>query len=126
MERQWLGWSLGAAGAAALILLGCGGTGSGLIGIATSGGGNDSTPLVATVQIENFAFVPSVVTVGRSGVVTWVWPVDTVSHNVTFADSRISSPTQSVGTHAVRFTDAGTFTYHCTIHAGMNGSVVVR
>lgn len=108
-----------------VVLLACG-TGSGMIGISTSGGGNDTTGLTATVRIENFAFNPAVVNLQRGGVVIWVWPTDTVSHNVTFADPSISSPTQRVGTHTVVFTDQGTFTYRCTIHSGMTGSVVVR
>lgn len=125
MMRQSLTWAVGAA-TAALIVLGCNGTGSGLIGIATSGGGNDTTSLQVTVRIENFAFNPAVVHLTRGGVVTWVWSADTVSHNVTFADPALSSPTQSVGTHTVVFNDQGTFTYRCTIHSGMNGSIVVR
>ncbi|HUC39975.1 MAG TPA: plastocyanin/azurin family copper-binding protein [Gemmatimonadales bacterium] len=120
--RQSLAW----AAVLSLAVLACNGTGSGLIGIATSGGGNDTTGLTATVRIENFAFNPTVVNLQRGGVVTWVWALDTVSHNVTFSDPSLSSPTQSVGTHTVVFTAQGTFTYRCTIHSGMNGSVVVR
>jgi plastocyanin len=97
-----------------------------MIGVSTSGGGNDSTPLTATVRIENFAFNPTVVNLQRGGVVTWVWAPDTVSHNVTFSDPSQSSATQRAGTHTVVFTVQGTFTYRCTIHSGMNGSVVVR
>lgn len=120
--RQPLAWAAGLS----LAVLACG-TGSGIIGISTSGGGgNDTTGLTATVRIENFAFNPAVVNLQRGGVVTWVWALDTVSHNVTFSDPSLSSPTQSVGTHTVVFTTQGTFTYRCTIHSGMNGSVVVR
>ena len=37
-----------------------------------------------------------------------------------------SSTTKQKGTYSVRFAQSGTFRYHCTIHPGMNGSVVVR
>jgi len=120
-----LAWGIAIACAVALVLS-CG-TGSGLIGINTSGGGgNDTTSLAVTVHIQNFAFNPTVVNLTRGGVVTWVWPTDTVLHNVTFSDPAISSPTQAVGTHTAVFTDPGTFSYRCTLHSGMNGSVVVH
>ena len=123
--RRSLGWGL-AATLALAVVLSCG-TGSGLMGINTSGGsGSDTTSLVATVHIENFAFNPTVVNLSRGGVVTWIWPTDTVQHNVTFSDPAMSSPTQAIGLHTVTFTDPGTFNYRCTIHSGMNGSIVVR
>jgi plastocyanin len=123
--RRSLAWGLATA-LAVTIVLSCG-TGSGLIGINTSGGGgNDSTSLQVTVHIQNFAFNPTVVNLSRGGVVTWVWPTDTVLHNVTFSDPAISSPTQAIGTHTVVFADQGTFNYRCTLHSGMNGSIVVH
>src|SRR5262245_8492446 len=122
--RQSLAWALGAA-ASVMVVLSCG-TGSGILGISTSGGGNDTTSLQVTVRIEGFAFNPTTVNLSRGGVGTWVWPTDTVQHNVTFADPALSSPTQAIGTHTVVFTDQGTFNYRCTLHSGMNGSIVVR
>ena len=123
--RRSLVWGLAAA-LAVTIVLSCG-TGSGLMGINTSGGGgNDTTSLFVTVHIVNFAFNPTVVNLSQGGVVTWVWPTDTVQHNVTFADPAISSPTQAIGTHTVTFTNQGTFNYRCTLHSGMTGSIVVR
>ena len=114
------------AALAVTIALSCG-TGSGLMGINTSGGGgNDTTSLSATVHIQNFAFNPTTVNLSRGGVVIWVWPTDTVLHNVTFSDPSLSSPTQAIGTHTVVFTNQGTFNYRCTLHSGMNGSIVVR
>jgi plastocyanin len=50
------------------------------------------------------------------------------AHNVTSRGKRrfASSPSMARGTYAVRFTRPGTYRYVCTIHFGMNGTVVVR
>jgi plastocyanin len=70
-------------------------------------------------------FSPSTVTITRNGVVTWTFATQ---HNVTFdtQGAPASIPTRDSGTASVTFPSAGTFAYHCTIHAGMNGTVVVQ
>jgi plastocyanin len=54
--------------------------------------------------------------------VTWTWDGDN-RHNVT--GEPFSSDTQSEGTFSHTFDDAGTYTYRCTLHPGMEGAVVV-
>jgi plastocyanin len=53
---------------------------------------------------------------------------DSVPHNVTWdADQTLNSP-QTVGpgeTWQVKFTVAGAYTYHCTIHPGMDGQITI-
>jgi plastocyanin len=90
-------------------------------------GGGNPPPALATVLIVDNDFPPSLAVVRIGGIVAWVWgPGVTEQHNVTFADSTRSSPTQTQGTHSVTFSTAGTFAYSCTIHHTMSVSVVVR
>jgi plastocyanin len=54
--------------------------------------------------------------------------VGTEQHNVIFDDySELNSDTMNVGaTFQLKFAAAGTYAYHCNIHPGMNGTLVVR
>lgn len=108
----------------------CGGPGSGLVGTIggpnsgnPNGGGN---PATAAVQVVNFAFQPSLVTVRPGGSVTWTWNSDTTSHNITFTDNVQNGGTRKTGTHTRTFTAAGTFAYRCTLHSGETGEVRVQ
>jgi plastocyanin len=76
-----------------------------------------------TVVLKNIAFSPRTVTIKRGDTVTWRWRDGGIAHNVT--SSRFRSGTKSSGTFSVRFRNAGTFGYRCTIHPGMTGRVVV-
>ncbi len=115
---------------AAVGLAACEGLGSGLTGTigGGGGGGSNTNPLVATVRITNFAFVSNAVSIRPGGSVTWTWDTpDTTSHNVTFvANSTWNSGTRRTGPHVVQFPQAGTFSYVCTLHNGMNGVVTVN
>jgi plastocyanin len=87
-----------------------------------------SLPTTATVSTQNDQFNPGTVTIGRPGVVTWNFVGITV-HNVTFgsAPGAPSNISDTYGQTVNRsFNTAGTFSYNCTIHAGMSGQVVVR
>jgi plastocyanin len=85
-----------------------------------------TTSLKATVDIKNFAFNPTTLTVKVGTRVTWT-NNDTVAHFV-ISDSgmTLSSGTMAPGqTYSVTFTTPGTTTYHCNIHPSMIGTVVV-
>ena len=120
----------GPAFIAALVALACEGRARPIIGVVSDSsliGGGNPPPALATVLIVDNEFQPSLAVVRIGGIVAWVWgPGVTEQHNVTFADSSRSSPTQTQGTHSVTFSTAGTFVYSCTIHPAMTGSVVVR
>lgn len=110
----------------------CEGTGSGLIGTitGTGTGGSNTNPLLASVNITNYAFSPNSVRIRPGGTVTWLWSSDTTTHNVTFSNSAFNSNgsgnRRGPGAHAVTFTQAGTYSYSCTIHNGMTGAVTVN
>ena len=73
------------------------------------------------------AFTPSNVTIARGGSVTWTFGVTV--HNVTFqggAGVPANIPDRSGTTESRTFSTVGDFSYTCTLHAGMNGQVIVR
>jgi len=76
------------------------------------------------VTLKDISFKKSSVHLARGGSVTWVWKDGDTPHNVTFAHRH--SRTQKSGTYTLRFAKAGTFRYHCTIHLGMDGKIIVR
>lgn len=105
-----------------LVAANCGGESSGNSGPVDPGTGGSGANNNVSVG-DNF-FSPSAATVAV-GAVTWTWS-GTSSHNVTFDDGN-SSPTQATGTYTRRFSVAGTYSYHCTIHgAAMSGTVTVK
>lgn len=82
------------------------------------------------VAIENISFRPATTRLARGDTVTWRFldaPIDT-QHNVTSSGRQRfrSSGTRLSGSYSVRFTRAGTYLFHCTIHSNMRGRIVVR
>ena len=79
----------------------------------------------ASVTVANMAFTPASVTVALGEGVTWTFQ-DSVPHTSTSNQGFWDSGTRSGGAaYTRRFTSAGTFAYHCTIHAMMRGKVAV-
>jgi plastocyanin len=105
---------------AALALAACGGSD----GISGSKG-----PPVATtsVTLKNIAFAPGAIQVTPGATVQFT-NNDGIAHNVTFDAGSITGATDfTSGTRSVAMpVTPGTYTYRCTIHSGMTGSVVVQ
>jgi plastocyanin len=114
-----------AIGATSVILAAsCGGGGGSGNGGPTGPGTGGSSATSNDVSVADNYFSPSSTTVAV-GSVTWTW-TGSQSHNVTFDDGN-ASPTQASGTYTRRFSAAGTYSYHCTIHgAAMSGTVTVK
>jgi plastocyanin len=79
------------------------------------------------VTISGFAF--SALTVPMGTTVTWK-NNDSMSHTATSdASSAFAFDTGVIAAGAtstgIAFTQAGTFTYHCSIHSSMHGSITV-
>jgi plastocyanin len=79
-----------------------------------------------TVTLSHIRYHPSTLGIKRGDTVTWVWADKGHEHNVTARSFK--SRTMTKGSFTVRFTRAGTFNYHCTIHVkeGMVGKIVVH
>ena len=93
-------------------------------GTGPGGGGGHTT----NISVQNNSFSPTPDTVA-AGQVTFTWATPSNGHNVTWltgpAPLPAASDTKTSGTYQATL-PAGTYTYHCTIHAGMNGKIVVQ
>jgi len=80
-----------------------------------------------TIMIKNFLFNPPNMTVAAGSIVRWE-NRDTVPHRIMFTDKTESgsdalSPSQS---YSKKFDRAGRFSYYCTIHPDMTGTIIVE
>lgn len=126
--------ALVATGALALAAAGCG----------SSNNSNSSTPSPPStvtktqpsssvgsgpgvkVKMQNIAFDPTSVTIKVGQTVTWVND-DSVTHNVT-AQSGAAFKSKDFGqggTYSFKATKPGTIKYVCTLHPGMDGTLIV-
>jgi plastocyanin len=94
-------------------------------------GGLLALPLVAlgatsAVNIQNSAFAPPTTTVRVGDTVTWT-NRDPFSHTSTSDTGAWDTGVITAGSsRSFTFASAGTFAYHCAIHAFMHGTVVVQ
>ena len=116
------------------ILCACGGgyggsKGGGTYTTPTDPGTNASCP-ASTICMGSASFSPASLTVSKGTTVTFN-NNSTVDHNVVF-DAPAPTGVADVGaiaygsTTSRTFASAGTFNFHCTIHAGMTGTLVVQ
>jgi plastocyanin len=112
------------------LLAGCGGTST----TATTAGGAATTGGAATsaagnavqVMMTNRSYQPQQVTVKVGDTVTWV-NQDAPKHDVVADNGEFKRDLfDKGGTFSLTFTKAGTYPYHCSIHPGMVGAVVVQ
>jgi plastocyanin len=114
----------------ALGLAGCGGSSS------TGGGGGGGSPLPKAAVVIKVDFdannsgkydpTPAMAKVGD--VVEWDFNDDQAAHTASSDDSStFDSGNKNKGEkYQFTFTKAGTFKYHCTIHANMHGTITVQ
>jgi plastocyanin len=120
-----------AAGGAALALAACGGGSQPAAGAgdpapaATPPASPAAAPVATTsVAIANFAFSPAVITVKAGATVTWT-NRDEDAHTVAITGAPVSQPLQNSDVYTHTFAQAGSYSYLCTIHPTMRGTVVV-
>jgi plastocyanin len=111
----------------------CGGAGGDGYGGVTNPGGNNNggnpggTPTQTNaVTVSDNSFGPSSIQVAPGTTVTWTWSQSATTHNVTFSSGSSSQNQGGGSTFSRAFPTAGTFTYQCTIHPGMSGTVTVQ
>jgi plastocyanin len=100
---------------AALVLAGCGGDEGG-------GGGEAAAPATGVTQVaaKDNRFTPAAIQVPAGTEVTWTFKDGFIPHDVV-GDGFSSGDPRRKGT----FDRPGTYAYHCTVHDGMTGRVVV-
>jgi plastocyanin len=93
---------------------------------SSSSNNNTSNNSPNTVTMAGMAFSPGTITVSAGTTITWK-NNDNMAHTVTADDNSFDSGNIGAGSsYSKTFSVAGTYNYHCTIHAGMNGKVVVQ
>jgi plastocyanin len=109
---------------------------------AACGGGYSSTPTTPTPvpstattpvsipvgarTLGTSAFSPSPLTIPVGTTVRWT-NNDTIAHDATSNTGAFASGTLNAGARFdFTFQTSGTFPYHCTIHPGMMGTVIVQ
>lgn len=98
--------------------------------LLTSGGGAGSTAAPASgdaVTIANFEYMPPEITVKAGTEVTWA-NEDSAPHTASADDGSFDTGTIEEGgnTGSVTLDTPGTFSYFCSFHAFMKGSVTVE
>ncbi len=80
----------------------------------------------ASVTILNFKFDPTPLTVTVGSTVTWT-NLDTAPHSATSDKAGVfdTGLLQKGQSGKITFKEVGTFTYFCTVHPNMHGSVIV-
>jgi plastocyanin len=132
--KTWAG-ALTVCCAIALPLAGCGGGDDDNGGSGGSGGSTTteqstaptSTGGGASVTMKDIKFNPSQVKIKAGQTVTWTNEDSGVGHDVTAASFKSGAAGGIEGgqTFQHTFKNAGTFSYVCTVHPGMKGTVVV-
>lgn len=89
-------------------------------------GGGSNPPPANQVYMQSRMFNPSAITVSKGTMVTWT-NKENVTHTVTSKTNLFDSGDVMGGkTFSYTFSDAGTFSYYCKYHSGMNGTVIVE
>ena len=118
----------------ALALLGCGGCPALTPQLTPSNGiplGKNDTIFCGVfdtgtpIEIKNNQFNPADVTIAVNGEVDWKND-DSTTHVIKFDSGTTCGTVMGGQTKKVRFSAAGAYPYHCTIHPDMKGTVTVQ
>jgi plastocyanin len=79
-----------------------------------------------SISIDNFSFTPKEITVAAGTTITWV-NRDDVPHTVVSPDKKFRSKALDTDDQfSFTFTDAGTYSYFCSVHPVMTGKIIVK
>ncbi|MEO8625317.1 MAG: cupredoxin domain-containing protein [Candidatus Limnocylindrales bacterium] len=118
----------------ALALLGCGGGPALTPQVTASGGiplGENDTIFCGVfntgtvIDIKDLKFNPPDVTIAVNGEVDWK-NSDNTTHVIKFDSGTTCGTVMAGQTKKVRFSAAGLYPYHCTIHPDMKGTITVQ
>jgi len=88
---------------------------------------NSTVTGTQTVNIADMAFSPSTLTISVGDTVTWT-NNDSVAHTVVSTDNGPlnSGNLNKSASYSYTFTQAGTYTYKCSYHPSMTGTITVQ
>src|SRR4030095_4025264 len=91
-------------------------------------GSGDAVVKDAQVVIEKMAYKPASITVTKGTKVTWTDKQSFIPHDVVSDKNDLfdSGNMYKNDTFSYTFNDAGTFTYYCSHHKKMHGTVIVK
>jgi plastocyanin len=95
---------------------------------AAAGGGcsTSSEAAAVTVNIQNFAFDPPEVTAAVGETIGWT-NADSAPHTATPDDGGCNTGNIAQNaTAGLVFDAAGTYTYHCSVHPNMTGTITIQ
>lgn len=119
--RSLLRPAVGMMLAGTFVLAGCAAT-------PAAAGGDDSEADV-TITVTDMSYQPAEVTIHPGDTVEWVFDDGGLPHDVSGLDEMegvLQSDLMTEGTFTFTFDEAGTYTYTCTPHPMMLGTVVVE
>ena len=88
--------------------------------------GQDSKATTVDVKIDNFSFSPATITIPAGTTVKWT-NRDDIPHTVVTEDKAIKSKVLDTDEKfSYTFTKPGTYSYFCSIHPKMKGTIVVQ
>jgi plastocyanin len=93
--------------------------------LAASAGPTAQLSATKTVDINHFAYSPTPLTIATGTTVTFT-NSSKVTHTATRAGAFNTGHIHPGTSISIRFNHAGSFSYHCLIHARMHGKIVVR
>ena len=87
---------------------------------------NGIMPVTLNVNIKNFSFIQAEMTIGLGSTVRWT-NKDTTPHTVTSDDDVFNSGNMNMeDTFEYTFNEIGTFSYDCSYHPSMLGTITVK
>ena len=122
MKNKWIYPAVCLLFALAFLTYSCGKSS----GYSSGSGSTTPPPSPNAVTIAGMSFSPGNLSVVIGTTVTWT-NNDAMTHTVTADGGSFDSGNLApAGKFSKTFSTVGTFPYHCAIHSGMAGSIVVR
>lgn len=102
-----------------------------LVLVASSGhyrawAAGETAPAGTEVKIDNFSFTPQAITVKAGTTITWT-NHDDIPHTVVSDEKLFKSKTLDTDDKfSITLTKPGTYSYFCSIHPKMTGTIIVE
>jgi plastocyanin len=110
----------------AVLALGCGSNGTSVTTPTSGSPGGPSVSIVAGAStLTTTAYSPNSQTISRGGSVTFI-NNDNTSHSATAGGAFDTNLIAPGGRATVTFQNTGSFTYRCSLHSNMTGTIVVQ